>query len=807
MSLLVWLPLNGDLTNQGLSNAQFKVNNAVSTLTEGKIGSCYYLNGTALSSPNFSALQDATDYSACCWIKFTKFPDAGSNAYCICLNGSTASSYKFVLGVFSATSSDGTVASVRLNSKSSSGCNIYLNTWYHLAITVKGSSGNIYINGELKDTISGLSPVNSATNLIIGGRSSNANGTSFLGLGAPAYYNDVRVYDHCLSQKEIQEISKGLILHMPLDNNGMGGINLFKGNYSAVTTKDGTVQSGDIAFDTSIMDLNSLIGKTIWYSFDYQCLGDKLNATGNYTTDRYGSHLTLNYVDSSGATKTAYPCASMLEFTGTGRAVQSYTIPSNIQSITSLSGTKQPYNLPAATNNSTWYLKNFKLEVGDYATPYSPNPTDMGIDLKSINEVSGFNLTGTAVQVMNIANNAPRYNVSTQWKDTTDFIHIPSFFASNQLIDEITIAGWFKTNTLNGTNPNMFNYGANEFVRGRITSSTSLWSYWNINGNKKSINVSAGKALNDDTWHHYAFSFNKGVIKTYVDGILKNTTDHTASGTQLKVGSITNWGLGGYSPTGEKFLGYQSDFRTYCTALEDSEILELYEGRPGIDNNGNSFFYKIEENEATPVGIKNTCVAMAPRDFYEDDIENLAYNTQWYDYEGKTITFTPTNKDNANTPGFRVHYGGPHMHNKKVKIDLDVTWSGGFAFDSAQSTAKIYFQGPVILPNGTTSWTNPSGASNALTSALNSAQDLKNLVLSSASGTYHYSVICTIKTATDSINYAEGHCIGMRSNYQTGSGTITLSNIKVTPMEAFSSDDQPFKISKDNITANYIYEF
>jgi hypothetical protein len=71
----------------------------------------------------------------------------------------------------------------------------------------------------------------------------------------------------------------------------------------------------------------------------------------------------------------------------------------------------------------------------------------------------------------------------------------------------------------------------------------------------------------------------------------------------------------------------------------------------------------------------------------------------------------------------------------------------------------------VILPDGTTSWTNPSGASNALTSALNSAQNLKNLVLSSTSGTYHYSVTCTIKTGTDAINFAEGHCIGMRSNY------------------------------------------
>jgi hypothetical protein len=77
----------------------------------------------------------------------------------------------------------------------------------------------------------------------------------------------------------------------------------------------------------------------------------------------------------------------------------------------------------------------------------------------------------------------------------------------------------------------MFNYGANEFVRGRIASSNSLWSYWNINGTKQGVTASAGKALNDNIWHHYAFSFNKGIIKTYVDGILKGTVDHTATGT------------------------------------------------------------------------------------------------------------------------------------------------------------------------------------------------------------------------------------------------------------------------------------
>jgi hypothetical protein len=32
------------------------------------------------------------------------------------------------------------------------------------------------------------------------------------------YLNDVRIYDHCLSPKEVKEISKGLVLHYKMDD-------------------------------------------------------------------------------------------------------------------------------------------------------------------------------------------------------------------------------------------------------------------------------------------------------------------------------------------------------------------------------------------------------------------------------------------------------------------------------------------------------------------------------------------------------------------------------------------------------------
>jgi hypothetical protein len=45
MSLQVWLPLNGDLHNQGL-NQDLTISNHNATINNnGKIGKCYYFNG------------------------------------------------------------------------------------------------------------------------------------------------------------------------------------------------------------------------------------------------------------------------------------------------------------------------------------------------------------------------------------------------------------------------------------------------------------------------------------------------------------------------------------------------------------------------------------------------------------------------------------------------------------------------------------------------------------------------------------------------------------------------------------------
>ena len=67
MSLVVWLPLNGNLENQGLSNVTV-TNNGATVDNNGKIGKCYKFDETYLTiSTGLPA--NPTVFSFCSWVK------------------------------------------------------------------------------------------------------------------------------------------------------------------------------------------------------------------------------------------------------------------------------------------------------------------------------------------------------------------------------------------------------------------------------------------------------------------------------------------------------------------------------------------------------------------------------------------------------------------------------------------------------------------------------------------------------------------------------------------------------------------
>ena len=87
-----------------------------------------------------------------------------------------------------------------------------LDTWVHICIVRTPTERRLYVNGVLTDTRTGagdLSGIDTTCKIGV----DNLSSTIYYTIGR---MNDFRVYDHALSAREAKEISKGLMLHMPL---------------------------------------------------------------------------------------------------------------------------------------------------------------------------------------------------------------------------------------------------------------------------------------------------------------------------------------------------------------------------------------------------------------------------------------------------------------------------------------------------------------------------------------------------------------------------------------------------------------
>lgn len=103
--------------------------------------------------------------------------------------------------------------------------NFYLNQWYNVVLTSGDGAVRAYVNGELiGDTYAAFKPTFLEQTWICIGNGTYNQSFHFNGL-----MNDIRIYNHCLSAKEVKEISQGLVLHYKLDGfSGGSGRNLLR---------------------------------------------------------------------------------------------------------------------------------------------------------------------------------------------------------------------------------------------------------------------------------------------------------------------------------------------------------------------------------------------------------------------------------------------------------------------------------------------------------------------------------------------------------------------------------------------------
>ena len=594
MSLQIWLPMTKDLKNQGIADVEI-TNNGATLDSAGKLGGCYYFNRSTsnylkISNPLTSSLNEI---SMAFWVKL---PSNGSvNDQLVHIgNGSGWNNNRFTCFVRANNPflvfvcGDGSSSTTY----SCASSHLTLNQWTHIVCTYNNGTMRIYLNGILnKEYVTNIVP-------------SFAN-TPYIGIGAgpnstepaTAYLNDVRIYSHCLSQKEISELKKALVLHYCLDNNGVGNKNISSKYVSCGSgNPDNTNNGGRTKYYGDYGVIIPAVEKadtyfTIWTTEPLengQVYTLSANVSGLIEGTYYVFPLFAQGNSSMGTICFDHNGRNSLTFT------MNYTGTVNTATVDGKTYYKlfmDDINRDIASGQGEITINNIKLEKGTIATPWCPNSSDalytaLGYDDGIEYDTSGYGHNGTSIDnTLTYSIDSPRYLASTVFNGTTSGLIFDNLDLNPIFNNDCTISFWVKSND-DDKRSVFFSAYSNATWGIEKTVSNHLRSYWN--GSPDTVFSNGGTITSADGWIHICLvKTGDSNLKMYRNGVLTQTVTSTMSTKNFS----TTWRMGRDSRAndGTPFHGNLSDFRVYASCLSDTEIQKLYTVSASIDSNGNAY--------------------------------------------------------------------------------------------------------------------------------------------------------------------------------------------------------------------------
>lgn len=551
MALQVWLPLINNVENQGVSNIPI-INNGVTFVDNGKIGKCASFNNNYFSLQNLS---NFNTISISFWMKPTNTNQTG----CL-LNYRTGIGLDIAIFLIQ--------GNIRFDAGGQTVFNYtYTTGWQHVTVTYDGNVKSLYINGILNQSITINKAIScTATKGTVGASSVNTTSGSsnnYIGL-----LNDYRIYDHCLSPKEVKEISKGLVLHYPLNDIYNGSYNLL--NDSDTFTNWGDYEAGYTEIKINEFGRKSLIitNKRSWCGAIHSV---QIPSAGTYTISCYCKPIS----------RTNTAIIQALYISGNGWNDQAVMVDWNktnqwqrlsLTRTYNQAGSFYVYLIAYGGSRTDDYKVTCEYTMPqvtktDTTVPY----VEKSIPDSTVYDCSGYQNNGTIVGSLSCSANSSRYKISTVFDGISSKIINDSFPASIiNGTNPFTICGWAYCIKGNSYNP-LFHIGSSY----RTTTGICLHGNGDriegldINGN--TINNTHGSGYSNEKWVHQCIVYDGTTIKRYLNG---NSTPiqsiacpgFKSDNNKLCVGGF--WGV--------PFKGYLSDFRVYATALSEEDIKELY---------------------------------------------------------------------------------------------------------------------------------------------------------------------------------------------------------------------------------------
>lgn len=594
--LCLWLPFtDGTTKNSDLTNMDV-VDYGTSVYDQGKLGKCRSFVGNGyLQLSNAFGIESGKDFSCCYWIKEISNNILSKFRVVYQCGNLIIGHYGNKFDIYSITGNTLDLTYV---------CDT--TEWVHCCMTYQSSNNTvtIYINGVKCSTsqpknLTGLS----GTTALIGKRSSE----TYLFEG---YLNDFRIYNTCLSPRQVKEISEGLVCHYPLGevDGKIGGRNLIKNgkgnvkagffkNFPTVTDEYGefTLKSKKtykgIILDGFVYECRDYpVGEKYTWSYDI------MYTAWNFPTGSNRGELWMGqrYVNApSGETATgAWRGVTQHNLPVVGQngcelnkwyhVKQTVTIPQQASSNVGQQGIISFYNSNANVEASfTARIKNVKFEKSSTATSWTPAPEDDASFYDNvIYDTSGYCNNGSVTDSTcpTWSSDTPRYKGSYVFNGNKQVIDTPNVFHQ----EDITISFWFKR--LKDTNTRQFLFTIWEGFSCELTADDIPLFRIATDVSHAVDALSDKKITVNDGWTHFCGVYKNGEYsKIYINGQLKKSVS-SASKIYWNIHSSK---IGIYNSLNTYYNGQISDVRIYATALSDSDILELYQSSASVDNNGN----------------------------------------------------------------------------------------------------------------------------------------------------------------------------------------------------------------------------
>ena len=539
MALQIWLPLNGTTKNQGLLG---ELTVSSPTYVDGKLGKAINTGAIKMSAEQTAQVLNNDEVSIAFWVYVNAETGSTTNRAMLFGNESTDANNNRKFSLFQyPTCNDFHWSWMNDESLCTFENGVLIGAlpsykWTHVAVVYKNPTIKVFINGTLKHTATGK----------VSNSSSFAYDTQVIYNSQCHYFNDYRVYNNAISEKEVHKLSKGLVVHYPL-NQPEKEINLCPNSFINET-------SSMYGFGTRRVQLSAN------HTYTLVVNGRVIDGDGHLETYIYKPDWTESVNRGTWSkTDATYSMQITPKTTGTYE-INSYSF------------------LKQQTAGGNVHVNWYKLTEGGYPVSgiWSPSPSDTdnweGVEY----DTSGLGNTGIPASGITYSMDSPRNDGCYRFSDTSN---ISTTLNTAGFANIYSISYWAKIDDF--AYKMAFGFSDGNHLNLYPTTGKFCLNTGDMDSNP--FTNASYEAYNDGKWHHYAITgdADSGIATLYIDGVKIGTAKfRVMNGTKLY---ISGWG---YNDNYQWANGYISDFRLYATVLSDADIKELYNIPISITANG-----------------------------------------------------------------------------------------------------------------------------------------------------------------------------------------------------------------------------